>query len=172
MALARHEPTHIYFTGRNANAAQEVATEVAAISPSTGTTFLKMHMESLISVKKGTAGFKHDRLDLLMYVQPAWLLHPLTNVCFPRLNAGVMFIPAGLSKDGFENQFAINHLAHAMIVNQLLPTLTRTAELPNSDVRVLSLTSTAWAAHAKDGITFATLNTEQKGFMGLTVRYA
>ena len=82
-----------------------------------------------------------------------------------------MFIPPGLSKDGFENHFAINHLAHAMVVQQLLPVLERTAKLPDSDVRVISLTSTAWMSHPPRGVTFSTLRTPQKGFMGASFRY-
>lgn len=82
-----------------------------------------------------------------------------------------MFYPAGVSTDGYENHFAINHLAHAMIISELLPVLERTAALPGSDVRVLSLTSTAWAGHPSSGITFATLRTPQMGFMGSSLRY-
>jgi NAD(P)-dependent dehydrogenase (short-subunit alcohol dehydrogenase family) len=83
-----------------------------------------------------------------------------------------MFIPAGVSKDGFELHFAINHLAHAMIIQDLLPVLKKTASQPGSDVRVLCLTSTAWMSHSRDGITFSTLRTPQKGFMGSSFRYA
>jgi NAD(P)-dependent dehydrogenase (short-subunit alcohol dehydrogenase family) len=83
-----------------------------------------------------------------------------------------MFIPPGLSSDGFELHFAINHLGHAMIINELLPVLEKTAKIPNSDVRVVSLTSTAWKSHSKDGVTFSTLRTPQKQFMGPSLRYA
>lgn len=82
-----------------------------------------------------------------------------------------MFIPPGVSSDGFELHFAINHLAHAMIIQELLPVMTETAKLPSSDVRVLSLTSTAWMSHPKDGVTFSTLQTPQTGFMGSSYRY-
>lgn len=82
-----------------------------------------------------------------------------------------MFIPAGVSEDGFEVHFAINHLAHAITVQELLPVMEKTAEQPKSDVRVLFLTSTAWASHPRNGITFDTLKTPQKGFMGSMFRY-
>lgn len=82
-----------------------------------------------------------------------------------------MFIPPGLSEDGFELHFAINHLAHAMIIQQLLPIMTKTAEMPNSDVRLVSLTSTGWMAHPSHGVTFSTLRTPQEGFMGSSYRY-
>ena len=112
-----------------------------------------MDMESLLSVKDGCKQFTHDRLDIL--------------VC----NAGVMFIPPGVSQDGYEKHFAINHLAHAMIIQQLLPTMEKTATKPDSDVRLISLTSTAWMSHPSQGITFSTLRTAQKSFMGASFRY-
>ncbi|KAE9372853.1 putative short-chain dehydrogenase [Stipitochalara longipes BDJ] len=154
LALAKHEPAHIYFSGRNAEAAKSLVDEVRSISPSVGMTFVKMDMTSLASVKQAcNAKFSHNRLDLL--------------IC----NAGVMFIPPGLSQDGFENHFAINHLAHAMIIQQLLPVMAKTATMPNSDVRIVSLTSTGWMAHPWHGVIFSTLRTTQEGFMGASYRY-
>jgi len=38
-------------------------------------------------------------------------------------NAGVMAIPFGLTEDGFETQFATNHLGHFLLVNRLAPLL-------------------------------------------------
>ncbi|KAH7021433.1 oxidoreductase [Microdochium trichocladiopsis] len=157
ISLARHSPAHIYFTGRNASAAADLLAEIKQIDPAVGTTFLKMDMNSLADVKKACVdGFRHSRLDLV--------------VC----NAGVMYIPVGLSADGFENHFAINHLAHAMILRVLMPVLARTAtdpKLDNVDVRVVSLSSDAWRIHPKDGITFSTIRTEQKSWVGGAYRY-
>lgn len=82
-----------------------------------------------------------------------------------------MYIPPGVSVDGYEKHFAINHLAHAMIIQELLPVLTKTAAMPKSDVRILSLTSTAWMSHPRNGVTFSTLRTPQKGFLGANFRY-
>ena len=153
LGLAKHNPAHIYFSGRNAEAGKSLVAEVQNANPSVGMTFVKMDMESLSSVKKACAQFSHDRLDVLM------------------CNAGVMYIPPGLSQDGFEKHFAINHLAHAMIIQQLLPVMTKTTETPNSDVRLISLTSTAWMGHPWHGVTFSTIRTPQKGFMGASYRY-
>ncbi|QGA19793.1 hypothetical protein EYB26_007487 [Talaromyces marneffei] len=152
-SLAKRNPAHIYFTGRNNKAAQELIHEVHTEKPSVKLTFVKMDMTSLVSVKEACKEFVHDRLDILM------------------CNAGVMFIPAGVSKDGFELHFAINHLAHAMIIQELMPVLQKSASQPSSDVRVLCLTSTAWMSHPSDGITFSTLRTPQRGFMGSYFRY-
>jgi NAD(P)-dependent dehydrogenase (short-subunit alcohol dehydrogenase family) len=153
VALAKHSPTQIYFSGRNAEAAKSLISEVKNLNSTVGMTFIKMDMESLSSVKRACCQFSHGRLDILM------------------CNAGVMFIPPSLSQDGFEQHFAINHLAHAMIIEQLLPIMEKTAENPGSDVRLISLTSTAWMSHPMQGVTFPTLTTPQKGFMGASFRY-
>ncbi|KAI1476495.1 oxidoreductase [Daldinia eschscholtzii] len=154
-ALAKHDPAHIYFTGRNAQAGQALIDEVKKSNPSVGMTFLKMDMTSLSSVKKSCAQFTHDRLDILM------------------CNAGIMDVSPALSEDGFEIHFAVNHLAHAMIIQQLLPILQKTAELPNSDVRVVALTSAGWKGHPKNGVDFATIRTKQEDLtmLGFNFRY-
>ncbi|KAI1659092.1 oxidoreductase [Daldinia decipiens] len=154
-ALAKHDPTHIYFTGRNEQAGEALIEEIKKTNPSVGMSFLKMDMTSLSSVKKACAQFTHDRLDILM------------------CNAGIMDKPPTLSEDGFEIHFAVNHLAHGMIIQQVLPVLRRTADLPGSDVRVVVLTSTGWRGHPKNGIDFATIRTTQEDLtlLGFNLRY-
>jgi NADP-dependent 3-hydroxy acid dehydrogenase YdfG len=65
-SLAKHSPAHIYFTGRNTQAAQELIDEVQAEKSSVKLTFVKMDMTSLASVKEACKEFVHDRLDVLM----------------------------------------------------------------------------------------------------------
>jgi len=153
LAFARHGPAHIYFTGRRAEAGASLASEIKRIDPSVGATFLKLDMLSLASVKAACETFAHDRLDILM------------------CNAGVMAVPPALSQDGFETQFAVNHLAHAMVVRQLLPVLLRTAEGPGADVRVVCLTSLGWRAHPKGGVLYNKVRTKMEGIFGSWVRY-
>jgi NAD(P)-dependent dehydrogenase (short-subunit alcohol dehydrogenase family) len=86
-------------------------------------------------------------------------------------NAGVMAVPPDLSKDGFEIHFALNHLAHAMIIRHLLPILIRTSELPGSDVRVVCLTSEGWRGHPPSGINYDKIRTETGGMMIWILRY-
>ncbi|KAI0403437.1 putative short-chain dehydrogenase [Xylaria palmicola] len=152
-ALAKRRPSHIYFTGRNAKAGDALISEIKKTSPTVGLTFLEMDFLSLASVKKGCNQFAHDQLDILM------------------CNAGIMFKPPALSKDGYEATFATNHLAHALIIKQLLPTLLKTAEKPDADVRLVSLTSEGWHGHPKEGVKFSALNTTQDHPFGKLTRY-
>lgn len=120
-------------------------------------TFVELDLSSLASVKEGVKKyFKHDRLDILM------------------CNAGIMAQPASLSKDGYEIQFATNHLGHAMLIHELLPVLLATAKKPGSDVRILNLTSLGYAFHPPSGISFAELSAHKpmtRLLMGGWVRY-
>jgi NAD(P)-dependent dehydrogenase (short-subunit alcohol dehydrogenase family) len=75
-------------------------------------------------------------------------------------NAGIMATPASLSKDGYEIQFATNHLGHALLIKSLLPTMLKTASQPNSDVRIINLSSVAHTTTPTSGIEFAKLKTK------------
>ncbi|KAI0809630.1 putative short-chain dehydrogenase [Xylaria sp. FL0064] len=152
-ALVRRGASHIYFTGRNTKAGEALIADMKKANPSVGLTFLEMDFLSLASVKKGCDQFVHDRLDVLM------------------CNAGIMFKPPALSKDGYEATFATNHLAHALIIKNLLPTLLKTAESPDADVRLVSLTSEGWFGHPKEGVNFSTLQTTQASAFGKFTRY-
>ncbi|KAK9773252.1 putative Oxidoreductase [Seiridium cardinale] len=153
LALAKHQPSHVYFSGRNAKAADSVIDEIKKSSPGVGATFVKLDMNSLAAVKGSCSQFTHDRLDILM------------------CNAGIMDQPAAVSTDGYETHFATNHLAHAMLIQQLLPIMLKTAELPGSDVRIVSNTSLAWQIHPKEGIAFETLRKDKPGFVGSYYSY-
>jgi len=83
-------------------------------------------------------------------------------------NAGIMATPAGLSTDGYEIHFATNHLGHALLTQKLLPLLEKTADMPNTDVRVIYTSSTAWRG---GDIAFARLKTTMEGPMGRWMRY-
>ncbi|MCJ1395298.1 hypothetical protein MMC18_008182 [Xylographa bjoerkii] len=155
LAFAKHHAEHIYFSGRNAKSAEAVIREVKAAVPDVKITFLECDLASLTSVDEAAKQFSTDsqRLDILL------------------CNAGVMALPPGLTKDGYEIQFGTNHVGHALLVKLLLPTLLRTAEKPNSDVRVVMLTSLGFRAHPSGGIDFPSLRTTRNGIMGYWVRY-
>ncbi|KIH87901.1 oxidoreductase, short-chain dehydrogenase/reductase family [Sporothrix brasiliensis 5110] len=146
LAFAKHSPAHIYFTGRDSKAAASLA---AALAPSgVPSTFLELDMASLPTVKAAVQRFSHGRLDILM------------------CNAGIMAKPPSLTKDGYELQFGVNHMAHGAIIQGLLPVLQKTADEPGSDVRVVCLTSTGWRAHPKAGVDFNQVRTTMDSIMG------
>lgn len=155
LALVKHNPAHIYFTGRNVQRAQAVIAEAKKAVPDAHLTFLNCDFSSLAATKVGMKDFVHNRLDVL--------------IC----NAGVMALPPATSKDGYEIQFATNHLAHALLIKLLLPTMKRTAEVHGGDVRVVILTSVAWQYSPKGGVVFKTLKSKQDfGIMGPWRRYS
>ncbi|TVY23159.1 putative oxidoreductase [Lachnellula hyalina] len=154
LQLAPHNPTHIYFTGRNAKAAAAVEEKVKEVAPDAKLTFLSCDLASLSHVKAATDEFleinKEGRLDIL--------------IC----NAGIMALPPALTKDGYEIQFGTNHLGHALIIKKLLPSLLKT-----DGARLINLTSLGFILHPKGGIIFKDLKTTQDtGFMGSWTRYA
>ena len=59
------------------------------------------------------------------------------------LNAGVMFVPEGLTKDSYETQFGTNPMGHALLYKLLLPTMLKISEQRGSDVRLVVLASSA-----------------------------
>lgn len=65
----------------------------------------RLDLADLSSVREFAAGWRGD-LDLLIN------------------NAGVMNVPEGRTKDGFETQFGTNHLGHFALTNLLLPYVT------------------------------------------------
>ena len=83
-------------------------------------------------------------------------------------NAGVMALPPGLSKDGYEIQFATNHLAHALLLKYLLPLMARMVAT-GRDVRLVTTTSSAF--RGSGGIVYDTLKTTQESFFGHFRRY-
>ncbi|KAF2811386.1 NAD(P)-binding protein [Mytilinidion resinicola] len=141
LQIAPHNPTHIYFTGRNASSATSTIERVKTLAPNTGITFISMDQSSLASIKAAvTANFTHERLDVLL------------------CNAGIMNRPPAQTTDGYELQLGTNHMGHALLIKLLLPTLLKTAELPGGDTRIIILTSQGMKMGSID---FKTLKTPQ-----------
>lgn len=94
-------------------------------------TIMQMDLADLATVRKFAADFaaQHDRLDLLIN------------------NAGIMACPLTRLDQGggpgWEQQFGVNHLGHFALAQALMPLLVETASKPDSDVRVVALSSTA-----------------------------
>ncbi|KAJ6498994.1 oxidoreductase [Mycena sanguinolenta] len=148
LALAKKKPAHIYFTGRDEGRATALITDVKSAAPSARLTFLKCNMMSLRSVAEVAkkVASKTDRLDILM------------------CNAGLWTEPPAVTDDGYELLFGVNHLAHALFIKLLLPTLLRTA-----DARVVVMTSVAFK-HAS-GIPLDRMRSAQNGWIESMPRY-
>ncbi|KAF3031720.1 hypothetical protein E8E11_001524 [Didymella keratinophila] len=145
--IAAKTPARIFLSGRSKTKADALISKVSSISPSTELIFLEADLSSLASVRQMAQAFlaKSNRLDVLM------------------LNAGIMATPPALSADGYETQFATNHLGHALLIKLLLPVLLETAQQPTSDVRIISMSSIAHALTPKAGIEFDSLKSTQDG---------
>jgi len=105
--------------------------------------FVKVDLASLDSVKAAFKKFNSTSLDIL--------------IC----NAGIMAAPPALTKDGYEMQFGVNYLAHALFVKLFLPLLLESANLPDSDVRVVIMTSLGYRMAPKSGVDFKNIKTTQ-----------
>jgi NAD(P)-dependent dehydrogenase (short-subunit alcohol dehydrogenase family) len=157
LSFAGHEPAHIFFTGRSQPSADKVIEEAKAKHPGTPVTFVKCDLASFASVKEAakTILSQTDRLDIAM------------------MNAGVMALPPGLTKEGYEIQFGTNHMGHALLLTLLTPLLETTASKPDADVRVVWNTSLGYQGHTAGGIHFDKLKTTQCDIppMGLMAKW-
>ncbi|KAJ6591834.1 oxidoreductase [Mycena vulgaris] len=156
LALAKHNPQRIYFSGRDSKRAADIIADINSTSPSVALVFLECDQGSLASVEKAAKQIiseSPDRLDIV--------------IC----NAGIMNVPPALTKEGYEVHFGVNHLAHALFIKLLLPTLLRTAERPNSDVRIVTVTSQGYLMHPYGGILFDDLRTTQGTGLVKAMRY-
>ena len=85
------------------------------------------------------------------------------------LNAGIMAVPPGKTKDGFEIQLGTNHLGHFHLTQLLMPTLQATAKLPDTDARIITMSSDALNM-ARTGNTL--FSPEELDKCGAWIRYA
>lgn len=83
-----------------------------------------------------------------------------------------MALPPGLTSDGYELHFGINHVAHALLIRKLLPLLQKTAR-EHGEARVIPVSSLALVLAPKGGIVFDDLKTTQAYWiLGKWQRYA
>ncbi|KAI1098803.1 NAD(P)-binding protein [Jackrogersella minutella] len=151
--LCKHNPGRIFFTGRNAKAAEKTIERIKAVAPNVTATFVACDLANLATVRDAADKIiaETPRLDIFL------------------ANAGIMAKPAGLSTDGYEVHFATNHLGHALLTKKLLPLLEQTADLPDSDVRIIYTTSLGWRNGTLD---FPRLKTTQEAaVLGRWIRY-
>ncbi|KAH8724181.1 hypothetical protein GQ44DRAFT_740618 [Phaeosphaeriaceae sp. PMI808] len=156
LALAKHDPSRIYLAARNIAKGIRVVGLVKEHLPNASLTVLECDLSSLESVQQAAkqVASETQRLDILM------------------CNAGVVACAKGQSKDGYEIQFATNHLGHALLIKLLLPMLRTTAEL-YGDAKIISVTSSGYVYAPRGGINFNTLrSTQDLGWGGPSKRYS
>lgn len=112
--LATRSPAKIYLAARNPSKAEAALAEIKerAGAKCAPIQILQLDLSAFDSVKKAAAEIKanESRLDLLI------------------ANAGVMGAN-GVTDDGYEIQFGVNHMGHALLIRSLLPLMQATAKL-------------------------------------------
>ncbi|XP_059222320.1 retinol dehydrogenase 12-like [Stomoxys calcitrans] len=106
LELARRG-ARVYMACRDSQKCEEARQEIMEISGNQNVFNRTLDLSSLKSVRKFAQDFKEEeqRLDILIN------------------NAGIMATPRKLTVDGYEQQFAVNHLGHFLLTNLLLERL-------------------------------------------------
>ena len=119
---------HVVLAVRNLDKGKEAAERITAGNPKGDAALQELDLSSLDSVRTAATRLRdaYPRIDLLIN------------------NAGVMFTPRALTKDGFELQFGTNHLGHFALTGLLLDRL-----LPVDGSRVVTISSNAHKMRAK-----------------------
>lgn len=148
LQLSKHRPAKLYMTARSQAKYDTAVADIKASNPDANITYLELDLASFASVKTAASNIlaENERLDVLIN------------------NAGIMAVPPGLTKDGFEIQFGTNHVGHALFTKLLMPLLLKTAERPGSDVRIINLSSGAHMAAPKGGFLPETVTTTMEKY--------
>lgn len=127
----------LYLTARDISKAKTALGDIAVHER---VHLLGLNLDSLADVRKCAAEFlsRSPRLDILI------------------ANAGIMACPEGRTADGFESQLGVNHLAHFLLINLLLPILL-TSSTSHFNSRVIILSS---IGHRASEVHFDNLNLE------------
>ncbi|MFJ2631120.1 oxidoreductase [Streptomyces sp. NPDC087422] len=118
---------------RDAERATAALKRLQAEVPNAQAVFRPLDLADLESVRAFAEAYEEPSLDLLVN------------------NAGVMALPYGLTYDGFEKQFGVNHLGHFALTGLLLPRL-RAAD---RGARIVVVSS---VAHVLAGVRLGDLN--------------
>ncbi|PKU83880.1 short-chain dehydrogenase TIC 32, chloroplastic [Dendrobium catenatum] len=129
---------HVIIAARNVEAANDTKKIIIKCNPAARVDIMKLDLSSLKSVRAFADNFLATGLPLNILIN----------------NAGVMFCPFQLSVDGFEMQFATNHLGHFYLTNLLLENIKRTAKETGIEGRIVNLSSFAHVHTYEGGILF------------------
>jgi len=136
LELARRG-AHVVLACRDAGRGGDALRRLTTAAPGASVELAALDLADLASVRLFAGSFLdgRDRLDLLVN------------------NAGVMAVPLRRTADGYESQFATNHLGHFALTGLLLPAL-----LARPGARVVTVSSNV---HRLGRIDFDNLNAER-----------
>jgi NAD(P)-dependent dehydrogenase (short-subunit alcohol dehydrogenase family) len=103
-AVLAHRGAHVVLAVRNLEKGNAALARIKAANPNADFTLQELDLSSLDSVRAAADALRsaYPRIDLLIN------------------NAGVMWTPKQVTKDGFELQFGTNHLGHFALTGLLL----------------------------------------------------
>ncbi|GAB2235655.1 hypothetical protein Droror1_Dr00026087 [Drosera rotundifolia] len=135
---------HVIIAARNLEAAKQAKETILQNNQSARVDVLQLDLASIKSIKEFADNFNALKLPLNILIN----------------NAGIMFCPFQLSKDGIELQFATNHLGHFLLTNLLLENMKNTAKTSGIQGRIINLSSVAHTNTYEGGIRFDSINDE------------
>jgi NAD(P)-dependent dehydrogenase (short-subunit alcohol dehydrogenase family) len=123
-AIATQNPALLILAGRNKASIEETEKNIKEKIPDARTRFLMLDLASLSSVRKAAA-------EVNSYTE---IVDALIN------SAATMAAPYEKTEDGFESQFATNHLGHFLFTNLLLEKMAQRGSAP----RIINVTSNGY----------------------------
>ncbi|KAI0143579.1 NAD(P)-binding protein [Xylariaceae sp. FL1272] len=128
--IAPRNPSCIYLCARPPSIPQgeQLASSLKLSHPTLNIQVRPLDLSSFTSINKFAAAFlkEAERLDILF------------------INAGISSTAPAVTEEGYEAQFGVNYIGHALLTQLLMPKLLKTAaESSDSDVRILVTSSMA-----------------------------
>ncbi|WOH12411.1 hypothetical protein DCAR_0831914 [Daucus carota subsp. sativus] len=138
---------HVVMGVRNVNAGGKIKEEFLQKMPNARIDVMEIDLNSLDSVRKFASAYVSRGLPLNILINNAGILPP------PKFT---------LSKDGYEQVFAVNHLGQFLLTNLLVDTMKKTARETGIEGRIVNLSSDLHRRGVgKEGIIFDKINDEQ-----------
>lgn len=136
----------VVMTARNPEKGERAVADVKASTGNHNVELLHLELSDMASVRAAASTFKskHSQLDLLVN------------------NAGLILSERGVSADGFESTFAINHLGPFLFTTELLDLIKA-----SGPARIVNLASEAH--RMSSGLDFDDLTREKRSYAGMAV---
>ncbi|EWC45682.1 hypothetical protein DRE_05243 [Drechslerella stenobrocha 248] len=132
LTLSAHAPKLVIIATRSQKNLDEVTADIASKYPEVPVKSVLLDLASLESARK--AG---DEIA-------SWEDVPIIDVLVN--NAGIMAVPYKKTVDGFESQFAINHLGHFVFTKRVMPKILAAARA-GREPRIVNISSSGHNVH-------------------------